>query len=82
MQPQETIRLKDKRQKVRNYLTVVDDSFTSIVVTLWGEMSTKNQGIIAGDIIAVKGGRISDFGGKTLNAADDHATLIMNPESE
>ena len=29
-----------------------------------------------GKVLAVKGARVSEFGGKSLNAADDHSTLF------
>jgi len=32
--------------------------------------------------LAVKGARVSEFGGKSLNAADDHSVLYMNLKHE
>jgi len=34
------------------------------------------------DVLAVKGARVSEFGGKSLNAADDHSVLYMNLKHE
>ena len=59
---------------------------SSISLTLWGnELCTKMDGLRVGQILAVKSARISDFGGKSLNAADDHAQLyadIDHPDTE
>lgn len=34
-----------------------------------------------GDILALKGGRISDYGGKSINLADDHSSIVINPSN-
>jgi len=36
----------------------------------------------AGQVLAFKGARISDYGGKSLNAADDHAQCFLEPPHE
>jgi hypothetical protein len=33
-------------------------------------------------VIAVKGARVSEFGGKSLNAADDHSSLFQELNHE
>ena len=75
---QETVKLKNKQSKIRKYITIIDKSSTSISITLWGEMCEKNNNFNKGDTLAVKGARVSEFGGKSLNAADDHAVLFHN----
>jgi hypothetical protein len=35
-----------------------------------------------GDILGIGGARISDYGGKSLNAASDHADISINPNHE
>ena len=70
----ETVKLKSMREKLRKYVTLVDETSYSIVVTLWGEICEKSV-LSPGDIIAISGARISDYGGKSLNAASDHADL-------
>jgi ssDNA-binding replication factor A large subunit len=77
----ETVKLKFNREKVRKYLTLVDETSYSIVVTLWGDICEKSV-LSAGDIIGISGARISDYGGKSLNAASDHADLTINPNHE
>ena len=73
----ESIHLKSGQIKVRKYLTLTDDSNCSISVTLWGEaMCNRNEVRRVGEVLAVKSARASDFGGKSLNVADDHAQLF------
>lgn len=35
-----------------------------------------------GDIIALSGARVAEYGGKSLNVAHDHADLVVNPNHE
>ena len=63
-------------------MTLIDDSSCSISLTLWGEMCERNANLQIGDILAVKGARVSEFGGKSLNAADDHSILFINMNHE
>lgn len=81
MSEPETVKLKSNREKVRKYVTLIDETSYSIVVTLWGEICEKSA-LSAGDIIGISGARISDYGGKSLNAASDHADLTINPNHE
>lgn len=78
----ETVNLKTGQQKVRKYVTLIDDTSCSISLTLWGEMCERNSGLTNGDVLAVKGARVSEFGGKSLNAADDHSVLFVNMNHE
>ena len=41
----EYVKLRNGSSKVRKYLTLIDDTFYSIVVTLWGEMCEKNPNL-------------------------------------
>lgn len=59
-------------------MTLIDDSYCSISLTLWGDMCERSITIQIGDVLAVKGARVSEFGGKSLNAADDHSVLYSN----
>ena len=63
-------------------MTLIDDSSCSISLTLWGEMCERSTNLQIGDILAVKGARVSEFGGKSLNAADDHSILFTNMNHE
>ncbi len=78
----ETVNLRNGQQKVRKYVTLIDDSYCSISLTLWGDMCERSVTMQIGDIIAVKGARVSEFGGKSLNAADDHSLLYTNMQHD
>ena len=78
----ETVNLRSGQQKVRKYVTLIDDSSCSISLTLWGDMCERNSDLKIGDVLAVKGARVSEFGGKSLNAADDHSVLFTNMNHE
>ena len=73
----EEITLKDQTKRLRRYLCLVDDSLCAVSITLWGDLSTGFK-VKEGDVVVVKGARISDYGGKSLNAAKDHASLHVN----
>eukprot|EP00347_Sterkiella_histriomuscorum_P019324 403342085 len=78
----DTIKLKNNRQKQRRYITIIDESFCSISLTIWGEGFCQRMNEVGqGDILAMKGGRLSEFGGKTINVADDHASIMVNPSN-
>ena len=62
-------------------VTIVDESSCSIICTLWGEICSKTK-LNLGDIIGISGARVADYGGKSLNAAMDHADLVVNPNHE
>ena len=48
-------------------------------MTLWGsEFCSKFDNLRIGQLLAVKGARVSDYGGKSLNAADDHAQIYTD----
>lgn len=78
----ETVNLRSGQQKVRKYVTLIDDSSFSISLTLWGDMCERSSSLNIGDVLAVKGARVSEFGGKSLNAADDHSVLFINMNHE
>ena len=63
---------------MRKYVTIFDNSYYAIIMTIWGEMCEKFPNLAQGDIVLVKRARISEFGGKSLNAADDHSIMYVN----
>jgi replication factor A1 len=77
----EAINLKTGKTKVRKHVILCDHTLTSISLTLWGENMVEGVDVRKGDILAIKGARVSDFGGLSLNAADDHATVFINLKS-
>ena len=50
-------------------ITISDEENYSINATIWGE-GCKDSKYVEGCIIAVKGARVSDYGGKSLNIGD------------
>jgi replication factor A1 len=74
----EMVNLRKGSQKVRKYVTLIDGSMCAISLTLWAAMCDRIGLEDVGKVIAVKGARVSEFGGKSLNAADDHSTLYMD----
>lgn len=72
----EMVNLRKGNQKIRKYVTLIDDSGCAISLTLWATMCERITPDDLHKVIAVKGARVSEFGGKSLNAADDHSTLF------
>lgn len=63
----------DKRE-----LTIVDDTGFSVRVTVWGKTAT-NFDASPESVIAFKGVRVSDFGGKSLSLLSS-GTMAVNPD--
>ena len=64
-------------QKDRRNVTIVDKSKIQIQVSLWGQNARLN-GYEVGQTIAIRGARVSDYGGKTLNSGDEHSQLHID----
>jgi hypothetical protein len=47
---------------------------------MWGDMCNKFTNLSCGQVLAIKSARISDYGGKSLNVSDDHASLYIDLE--
>lgn len=58
----------------RRYITIVDDTMTSIDVSIWGDMALTE--FTLGELLVIKGAKVSDFSQKTLKAATEHAELF------
>lgn len=78
----ETVNLRKGNQKIRKYVTLIDDSYCAVSLTLWASMCDRITEADLHKTIAVKGARVSEFGGKSLNAADDHSSLFPNLNHE
>lgn len=63
---------KDKRS-----LQLADESGMSVQLTLWGSVA-RMGGLQEGRVLAIKGARVTDYGGKNLNADDDHSQLFLD----
>lgn len=60
-------------------LSIVDESGFSVKMTLWGKLATSEFNLHGDEIIAWKGVRVSDFGGRTLSMSNS-ALMQINPE--
>lgn len=63
----------DKRE-----ITIVDDTGYSVRVTLWGKTATSFD-VLPESIIALKGTRVSDFGGRSLSLLAS-GTMSVDPD--
>ena len=46
---------------------------------MWGSMGV-DLNFEEGQVIAIRNARTSDFGGKSINCADDHSEIFVEPE--
>ena len=58
---------------------MLDESKLRIGLTLWGENASK-EGLFDGNIIALRGAKVSDYGGKSLNSGWDNNSVMINIE--
>lgn len=65
--------MRDRRQ-----VTLCDDNGISLMATLWGTLAHARQ-IIAGTVMAIKGAKVSDYGGKSLNISEQACVIQFNP---
>lgn len=69
---------KTNREVSKRTVDLMDMSGKVVTVTLWGEEAEKFDG--AGQpIVAIKGAKLSDFGGRSLSASFS-STLMVNPD--
>ena len=78
----EMVNLRNGSQKVRKYVTLIDDSGCAISLTLWAEMCDRITNANLDKVVAVKGVRVSEYCGKSLNAAEDHSALFPELDHE
>uniref|UniRef100_A0A8D0GS90 Replication protein A subunit n=1 Tax=Sphenodon punctatus TaxID=8508 RepID=A0A8D0GS90_SPHPU len=73
-----TVKSSNREVSKRNvYLT--DTSGKMVTVTLWGEEADNFDGSRQ-PVVAIKGARVSDFGGRSLSVLGS-STLIVNPDT-
>ncbi|KAL4647576.1 replication protein A 70 kDa DNA-binding subunit isoform X2 [Arapaima gigas] len=72
------ITTKSSREVSKRTLNLMDMSGKVITVTLWGEEAEKFDGT-GQPIIAIRGARLSDFGGRSLSALFS-STVMINPD--
>ncbi|XP_038058946.1 replication protein A 70 kDa DNA-binding subunit-like isoform X3 [Patiria miniata] len=66
------------RELTKRELHIIDDSSKVVTLTLWGNEAEKFDGT-SNPVIAVKGARLSDFGGRSLSVLMS-STLMINPD--
>jgi len=71
----ESINLKSGGTKLRRHIQLADDSNKSVSLTLWGEELCGRKDLEIGEVLAIKAGRVSEFGGRSLNCSGDHSSL-------
>lgn len=77
--PTTSINLRDGSMRQKRNLTIGDESHVSIGVTLWGDIAELHP-FAAGQVIALKACRVSDYNGKTLNASNDPRDVAISPK--
>uniref|UniRef100_A0A672GAF0 Replication protein A subunit n=1 Tax=Salarias fasciatus TaxID=181472 RepID=A0A672GAF0_SALFA len=72
------ITTKNSREVSKRALSLIDTTGKAVTVTLWGEEAEKFDG--SGEpVVAIKGARLSDFGGRSLSALFS-STVMVNPD--
>ncbi|GAA6219810.1 replication protein A 70 kDa DNA-binding subunit isoform X2 [Lates japonicus] len=72
------ITTKSSREVSKRALNLIDTTGKMVTVTLWGEEAEKFDGS-GQPVVAVKGARLSDFGGRSLSALFS-STVMVNPD--
>lgn len=65
--------------KDRRNICIADESNLSIQVSLWGA-NARTDGYSEGQVLALRGARVSDYNGKSLNSGDEHSQMFIDPE--
>jgi len=50
-------------------------------MTIWGDEASRND-IAVGTILAIRGAKVSDYGGKSLNVDSGNNSIIIDPVGE
>lgn len=66
--------MRDRRQ-----VAIGDESGLSMMATLWGPLASSEK-IEIGTVLAVKGAKVSDYGGKSLNISESQCHIEFNPK--
>ncbi|XP_034746067.1 replication protein A 70 kDa DNA-binding subunit-like isoform X3 [Etheostoma cragini] len=72
------ITTKNSREVSKRALNLIDTTSKVVTVTLWGEEAEKFDGSLE-PVVAIKGARLSDFGGISLSALFG-STVMVNPD--
>ncbi|XP_040006826.1 replication protein A 70 kDa DNA-binding subunit-like isoform X6 [Xiphias gladius] len=72
------ITTKTSREVSKRALNLIDTTGKVVTVTLWGDEAEKFDGS-GQPVVAIKGARLSDFGGRSLSALFS-STVMVNPD--
>uniref|UniRef100_A0AAQ5YFW0 Replication protein A subunit n=1 Tax=Amphiprion ocellaris TaxID=80972 RepID=A0AAQ5YFW0_AMPOC len=72
------ITTKSSREVSKRALSLIDTTGKVVTVTLWGEEAEKFDSS-GQPVVAIKGARLSDFGGRSLSALFS-STVMVNPD--
>ncbi|XP_068456650.1 replication protein A 70 kDa DNA-binding subunit-like isoform X2 [Clinocottus analis] len=72
------ITTKTSREVSKRALNLIDTTGKEVTATLWGEEAEKFDGSRQ-PVVAIKGARLSDFGGRSLSALFS-STVMVNPD--
>ncbi|XP_074529240.1 replication protein A 70 kDa DNA-binding subunit-like isoform X2 [Halichoeres trimaculatus] len=72
------ITTKNSREVSKRALHLIDTTGKVVTATLWGEEAEKFDGS-GQPVVAIKGARLSDFGGRSLSALFS-STVMVNPD--
>ncbi|XP_041864568.1 replication protein A 70 kDa DNA-binding subunit-like isoform X2 [Melanotaenia boesemani] len=72
------ITTKSSREVSKRALNLIDTTGKEVTITLWGEEAEKFDGS-GQPVVAIKGARLSDFGGRSLSALFS-STIMVNPD--
>ncbi|XP_061787284.2 replication protein A 70 kDa DNA-binding subunit-like isoform X2 [Nerophis lumbriciformis] len=72
------INTKAGRQTQKRELALIDSSEKRVTLTLWGDEAQTFEAL-SNPVVAIKGARLSDFGGRSLSAVFS-STLMVNPD--
>ena len=64
-------------QKDRRNVVLADESGLCVTVSLWGKNASREE-LSEGQVMAVKGARVSNYNGCSLNAGDEHSQIFIN----
>ena len=74
-----SITLRNGDQREKRTVVVGDEGKVSINLTLWGPCCEANPYQI-GQVIAFRNCRVSEYGGRSLNASGDICDIVLNPK--
>lgn len=68
-EPVGQIQLKSGEFRAKRQIQIGDESGLSLMATLWGDLAN-NENIQIGTVMACKGAKVSEYGGKSLNMSE------------